>query len=95
MIFTILSFNAESIPVSLPSFTSSVTLEAPRPEPEWITPKETVRKLAENGVRITSPTLFNMEKRKELHPQRLSARKILFDWNEVKDHFNIENPSMP
>lgn len=90
MIFSLLSFNSETVPVSLPSFTSSVTLEAPRPEPEWLTPKDTVRKLAGNGIRITSPTLFNMEKRQQLHPQRLSARKILFDWNEVREHFKID-----
>lgn len=73
----------------LPSFTYSTSLTPPALEPDWRKAAEIITLLHENGIELSSPTLFNMEKRGELHPHRHSARKTMFDWNEVKERFNL------
>lgn len=73
----------------LPEFTSSTTLAEKRPKSQWINPQETIKRLEKNGVKLSAPTLFNLERRGKLTTQRISARKIFFDWAEVSEHFNI------
>lgn len=83
------SFNIGLDPDQLPSFTSSVTLSRPEKEPLWLKAHEIVAMLKEKGISVTTPTLFNMEKRGTLHPRRMTAKKILFDWNEVQTQFKV------
>ena len=73
----------------LPSFTYSMSLTPPQTGPDWRKAQEIITLLHENGIELSSPTLFNMEKRGELHPRRDGARKTMFDWNEVKERFNL------
>lgn len=73
----------------LPSFIFSTSLTPPALEPDWKKSPEIITLLYENGFKLTSPTLFNMEKRGEMHPCRDSVSKTQFDRNEVKERFNL------
>lgn len=76
--------------IMFPSFTSSITISGPRREKIWKSAKEIVNDLKEKGVSVTSQTLLNMEKRGQLHANKISPRKIQFDLNEIFYKFKIE-----
>lgn len=73
----------------MPQFTATITLAGRKREPEWKTPEEIVRYSVELGLPIRSrSTLLNYERRNRLKALRVSARKVFYDLNEVKDLFN-------
>ena len=73
----------------LPEFSSTVDVPVARPPVEWIKPKEVIERLSNAGVKLSSPTLFNMEKRGELTTWRNTPRNIYFDWGEICLKFKI------
>lgn len=76
---------------SFPSFTSSHTLVMHAVQEDWLPAGEIVNELEKSGFIVSRQTLFLHEKAGKLTSRRLSARKILFNLQEVKRHFNL-NP---
>lgn len=74
---------------AFPSFTSSHTLGGHRRESLWMSGADIVKELDRCGLKISKQTLFLREQAGALHTQRISPRKVNFDLNEVKTHFNI------
>lgn len=87
--YTIQLPTEEGFVIEPPSFTFSHTLVGQTRRPVWLTGEKVKEELAARGLAISKQTLFNLEEKKLLTTKRLSARKVLFNLNEVLTHYSL------
>ena len=69
--------------VTLPSFTSSISITRDKPAPVWIRIREAVAFLRRKGTPYSDQTLYNMARDGRLSSRRNGPRFLEFDLNEL------------
>lgn len=73
----------------LPSFTFSHTLQGKQIRATWLTGEKITQELLQRGLSVSKQTLFNLEAKNILNTKRLSARKVMFNLNEVLTYYGF------